>query len=408
MCINTENQFHNIVDIKRGNIKNIINYLRETPFATKKEIADALSLSFATVSNLCNFMESQGYLVSQSDTSYGKVGRSPKNICLRPDSCLLAAVDIHRSNKVVMRLYDLFGNMESHAEFSYKGNDIHALIEEIFQEYCLAFTEEQRKRVDGMGVAVSGIYDTETGLIVCSELDLFEGQPLKQMLTDMFSISVYIENESNLCAFGIAQKMKTDNLIYIYIGEGLGIGIISDGEIIRGQRGYASEICHVPLGLLDRKCPLCGNDHCMQTDLSTYGFAEKFTGVTPVSGDHRGWERFIKAYVNGDEHALSVVRENAYILAVSISIVVNLLDPATVTIGGISDSLFQGMNDTVKTVVSKRRGIKNAPDITFSHDDNFTETLLRGTLEMVYSKWFPNIYGVEYTIGNFLNERKFK
>ena len=386
-----DNQINSIIDIKRNNLKSIINYLRKNPFATKKEIAEALSLSFATVSNLCNWMESQGYLASRLDTGYGKVGRSAKNIHLRPEACLLAAVDVHRSNRVVIRLYDLLGNMEAHTEFFYKGCDIHTFMEEFFQEYSSAFTENQRNRVGGMGVAVSGIYDSATGLVVASELDLFEGRPLKQMLSDMFSIPVYIENESNLCAFGIAQKVKTDNLIYIYIGEGLGIGIISDGKTVRGQRGYASEICHAPLGILDRACPLCGNDRCMQTDLSIYGFAEKFTGVVPEAGDHSGWEHFIRAFAKDDEHALSVVRENACILAAGISIVANLFDPAVVTIGGISDSLFLEMKDTVETMTSRRRVVKDAPDIIFNHDDNFLETLLYGTLEMAYSRWYPNI-----------------
>jgi len=387
-----DDSLQSVIDIKRNNLKSVLNYLREVSGATKKDVAQSLSLSFATVSNLCNWMEIQGLIESQPDNGQGKAGRTPKKIRLQPSSRLLAAVDIHRSNRVILRLYNLLGEIESHAEFTYKEDNIHVFMNRFVQEYQTAFTSEQRDRVGGMGVAVSGIYDIKTGNIVASELDLFEGQPLKQMLSSVLGVPVYVENDSNLCAFGIAQTMKTNNLIYIYIGEGLGIGIITDGMNVRGQRGYAPEICHAPLGKLDRPCRLCGSDRCMETDLSIYGFGEKFTGKAPVPGDHTDWEAFLEAFSHGDGHALAVARENACILADGVSIIANLFDPEVVAIGGVSAPLFEELRDVAHSVTSRRRVVKNGPSITFAHDSDFSETLLNGTAEMAYARWCPDTY----------------
>ena len=388
-----DSSMQSVINIKRRNLKSIINFLRETNGSTKKEIAQALSLSFATVSNLCNWIEMQGMIESsQPESGQGKTGRNPKHIRLKPRARLLAVADIHKSNQVVLRLYNLLGQVEAHTAFSYKESDMHSFAVCFAQAYTQAFTADQRDRVDGMGVAVSGIYDTETEVVVASELPLFEEQPLKQMLSRLLGLPVYVENDSNLCAFGIAQKMKTCNLVYIYIGEGLGIGIVTDGKHAKGQRGYAPEICHAPLGLLERRCQLCGSDRCMQTDLSIYGFAEKFAGQAMTLGDDVGWARFVNAFEQGDKHAAAVAHENAHILAAGISIVANLFDPEVVAIGGIPASLFHTLSRVSLTVTNQRRIVKSSPAITFAHDMDFSETLLHGTAEMAYARWFPSMY----------------
>jgi len=387
-----DDSLQSIINIKRHNLKSIINYLREIPCATKKEISQALFLSFATVSNLCNWMELQGIIESEPDDGQGKVGRTPQKIRLQPRSRLLAAVDIHRSNRAVLRLYNLSGKVEAHAEFSYDERNIHDFMKRFVQEYQSAFTAAQRERVDGMGVAVSGIYDTITENIVASELDLFEEQPLKRLLSAALDLPVYVENDTNLCAFGIAQKVKTNNLIYFYIGEGLGIGIVTDGKSVKGQRGYAPEICHAPLGLLDRPCQLCGSERCMQTDLSIYGFVEKFTGRAPTHGDHRGWDGFLQALARKDARAFAVTQENAHILAAGISVVTNLFDPEVVAIGGIPESLFRELQEVTSRVTNQRRVVKSGPPIVLAHDNDFPETLLYGTAEMAYVRWCPSMY----------------
>ena len=387
-----DDSLQSVINIKRHNLKSVINYLREVPCATKKEISQNLSLSFATVSNLCNWMEAQGIFESQPDLSQGKAGRSPKRIRLQPRSRLLAAVDIHKSNRVILRLYNLFGQVESHAEFAYKERDIHDFVGHFTREYRAAFTAEERGRVDGMGVAASGIYDTETERLVGQRLDLFEQQPLKQMLSHALDLPVYIENDSNLSAFGLSKKMKTDNLIYLYIGEGLGIGIVTNGKHAKGQRGYAPEICHAPFGTLARKCQLCGSERCMETDLSIYGFGEKFAGQAPVPDDHGDWELFINAFARGEPHAVAVARENAQILASGVSIAVNLFDPEVVAIGGVPAPLLDVLSGVTYSVANMRRVVQNGPSIRCVPDSDFKETLLYGIAEMAYARWCPNLY----------------
>ena len=387
-----DDSLQSVINIKRRNLKSVINYLREVPCATKKEISQDLSLSFATVSNLCNWMEAQGIFESRPDLSQGKAGRSPKRIRLQPRSRLLAAVDIHKSNRVIMRLYNLLGQVESHAEFAYKERDIHDFVDRFAGEYRAAFTAEERARVDGIGVAASGIYDTETERLVAQRLDLFEQQPLKQMLSHALGLPVYIENDSNLSAFGLAKKMKTDNLIYLYIGEGLGIGIVANGKHTKGQRGYAPEICHAPFGRLDRRCQLCGSDRCMETDLSIYGFGEKFTGKTPIPDDHTDWELFANAFAGGDKRAAAIARENAEILAFGASIAVNLFDPEVVAIGGVPAPLLDLLSSVTHSVANMRRVVKNGPSIQSVPDSDFKETLLYGIAEMAYARWCPSLY----------------
>lgn len=379
-----------VVSIRRGNLKSIVNYLRDGKLATKKEIAHGLSLSFATVSNLCNWLEEAGLIESQPDYVQDKVGRTPKKVWLNTENRLIATADIHKSNRMALRLYNLLGQPKADAEFNYSPGDIHAFVEQFVSGYRQAFCAQTRSKVDMTGVAVSGIYDTKTDNIVASELGLFDGQPLKQMLSAALEMPVYVENDANLSAFGIARQVDSQNLVYIYIGEGLGIGVVTGGKSVKGVRGHAPEICHAPLGILDSPCRLCGSKRCMQTDLSIYGFAEKFTGRPQTPGDQTGWEDFVKAYEKGQRDALAVARENAGILADALSIVVNLFDPEVVVIGGVPAKLFDELSHTAGRAVASRRVVYTAPALRFFHDKNFDETLLSGTGEMAYARWFPD------------------
>ena len=136
---------------------------------------------------------------------------------------------------------------------------------------------------------------------------------------------------------------------------------------------------------------MCGSQWCIQTDLSIYGFAEKYTGKSTQPGDFSGWIEFIQAFDEGDAKAVQVAEENAEILAGGISIVVNLLDPEQVVLGGIPKNLFQYMQETILRVNRARRVVQGAPDTTMLMDENCIQTVIEGAAEMGYARWVPEV-----------------
>lgn len=380
-----------VIDIKKNNIKSIIHYLRFCENATKKQIASDLNLSFATVSNMGNSLVEHGIITEVDDNGLVGIGRSPKPVRLNKSAHYVAAADFHSSGVARVSLYNLCCEEVASVSLEYDCKlEVHSFIAQFADLYTRSFSPQQRGAVVGMCVAVSGIYDIETGNVVASELALFESQPLKDLLVEQLQIPIYIENESNLCAFCLAQKENCNDIIYFYLGEGLGIGIISEGRNVVGNRGYSAEICHAPLGKLEQPCRLCGSERCMQTDLSVYGFAQKYSGVMPETGDFSAWDLFLAALERGDAKAQAVARDNAQVLAAGVSVVVNLFDPEMVVLGGINRTLYDAMLPVIRDVNSRRCVVRGAPQPEYQLDDHGDSTVILGAAEMAYARWFPN------------------
>ncbi len=393
-----------VVEIKNYNLKRIVGYLRTNSPATKKDIASHLGLSFATVSTMCNQLLEKGIVLETGleETHAVAVGRLPKVLSLNKQARYLAVADFHRIGKVRLALYNLFLEQVHQIDFTYGPQmTLEQLIQCTKNQYEYGFAERMRQKVVGMSVAVSGIYDIHTETIVASELDLFECQPIKTMLSQALNVPVHIENESNLCVMATTNVSHKKDIIYIYLSEGVGVGILSGGRQVLGRNGYGSEICHIPLGKLSKNCRICGCPRCVQTDLSLYGFSEKFIGRAFPAGDMAGWEMFMEKLAANDEKAVAVAKDNGAVLGELVSLLVNLFDPETIVVGGIPQVLFEHMLPVVQEVNEARRVVRGASPVDICYDEDSQSTVLLGAAEMAYLLWKPQNMdkGIEYEAG---------
>lgn len=382
----------NLIDLKNKNLKSIVNYIRFDKRSTKKDISDRLELSFATVSNMCNTLEQIGLIeYADADIDHARfVGRSPKYIKLREDRFTVMSIHLQVSGEVNFVLTNLLN--VTIAEEKYYYGDINDV--SVFMEKCKAYYDDfiiknnvDIENVIGIGVAISGIYDTVSENVVASEIPMFDNQPVKRYLEEKLNKNVFIDNDANLCAFGAAM-FDFENTIYLYIGEGLGIGVIHDGLIFRGERGYGSEICHMPLGKLDDMCPLCGSPSCLETDVSYGGFLTKYH-QKHTKYEKELWNDFENKVKQGEKKALSVIKENSEILGKAITIIANLFIPKEIIIGGISREIFDLMKSEIQKMVNARRIVSSMGEYDLLFDDNYEANIKKGTSEMVYQKWVP-------------------
>lgn len=390
----------NIVDVKQKNVKRIIDFIRFRDDSTKKEIAQELELSFATVSNICNELKSIGIIEERDIEDTKSVGRAPKAVVMNYKEFYILCLDLHIKNIVKISLLNFRNEIIKEHCMSYEDSiTIHDFIKTChtqFQQYILD-AGIVSEHIIGIGVAVPGIFDKATGNIIASEIELFENQPVKSMLIEEFRMSVYIDNESNLCAVSTSMpQLETscyDNAIYIYVGEGLGIGVVTQGELLRGERGYAPEICHIPIGSPNYQCHLCGSHECVQSDLSIYGFAAKYFGEYEYKKENvlKRWDTFVNKVREKQDKALAVVKENAVIMGRLISILINLFDPCVVYIGGAASAVFDELYPIIKPEVDKRLVVNRNRDIEIKVDKESDYTIITGAAEMVFERWMPQL-----------------
>jgi predicted NBD/HSP70 family sugar kinase len=197
--------------------------------------------------------------------------------------------------------------------------------------------------------------------IINSTNELYENQPLKDMFEKAFGLPAYIENESNLLAVAAAlydpKGSKTKDLIYLFIGEGLGTGIITNGSLVTGSKGLGGEISHIPIGCRGFKC-YCGNEGCIETELTIEGFLKKYCGqeFQSCNNESQLWENFISQIESGDIRAMDVVEENGRLFGKLISILSNIFDPKIVYLGGITERIFEQLYPHMIEETRKRIG----------------------------------------------------
>ncbi len=214
------------------------------------------------------------------------------------------------------------------------------------------------KQVRGVGIGAPGAVDPETGRVIFAPNLQWQDVPLKKTMEKELGMVVAVENDCNSATLGVFEKemqSKPRYLVGIFIGTGIGGGIIADGKLYSGSGGTAGEIGHMVIQVGGPKCN-CGNRGCFEALASrtaifrTIGAAIK-DGQKSVltemlgpdladlrSGDLR------KAIRKGDKLVEKIVEEDAEYTGIAVANLINILNPQAVVLGGgVIDALGDEM-----------------------------------------------------------------
>lgn len=394
---------NNNIDIKQKNIASLIRTLRYSSPLLKKDLVNLTGLSFATVSSLCNRLIEQDVLDSSENSDMElSIGRNPKYISLKYNEYFIFYFDCHQRHEIIVGLMNLHSEVLDKVVLLLDSVDSFESFISLCYDYykkLIKINKIDENKIIGVGCIIPGIHDKVTGIIMDCALDLLLHSSFQSTLQAKLEKPVLIDNEANLCAIGVQRHISHknkfyNNIVYLYIDEGLGVGIISEGRILYGENGYGSEISHIPIGNPALKCRDCGSVGCVETDLCISGFLTKYhkREINFNKVDNMDdWLNFVDLAKNTDE-ALQVIEENGKILGILISILVNLLDPGIVVIGGIVSSLYEEMKPFVELEFKKRANITpNIYNIHITVDVDNDSHMRDGIADMLFEDWIKTI-----------------
>jgi len=380
----------NTLELRKANTKLVVDHLRHLPFDTKKQIAGRLNLSFATASNICNYLADKNIIEADKMLESGG-GRVPTAFRVKNDSWLSVGIDLTVSGHVSVGVINLKNEIIFTGKVSYdKGSDVNAVLNVVRDMVENVKDKYPASIIPGIGIAVPGIYDKQSHRILNSTFPLFEQVELKQKADKIFAGKCYIENESNLLAKAVQQinhgrAEGNSDLIYIFVGEGLGVGIISNDRLLTGSRGMGAEIAHMPLGDTNLKCG-CGNEGCVERELSFKGFLRGFFGERQdFSQDD--WKQFVREVKNGNERALEIVEHEGRLLGKVISILVNIFDPSIVYIGGIIDEIYEYIYACADAEAKKRTLMNDYRNVEIARTIDKNDLIFIGCNQLVFENW---------------------
>ena len=160
--------------------------------------------------------------------------------------------------------------------------------------------------------------------------------PLVAHLKRIFKKPVILENDAAAAVMGEFWRgghgKKNQNLIAMTLGTGLGIGVVTNGELVRSGRGLHPEASHIPINSADRSHPCgCGAFGCIEAYLSGTHFAKKLSEKLGREVDGR--EACVLAE-QGDTKALAFFAEYGHNLALAIRSLAVVFAPEVVVLGG--------------------------------------------------------------------------
>ncbi|HKO61134.1 MAG TPA: ROK family protein [Pyrinomonadaceae bacterium] len=189
-------------------------------------------------------------------------------------------------------------------------------------------------------VAVPGTVNVETGdVLTIPNVSSLTGFNLGQALQSELNHPVTIENDANAAAMGELWKGAARGsraMVCVTLGTGVGGGIILNGEIWRGADGAAGEIGHTSVEPHGGVICGCGSEGCLEVYASATALVRmmKETDSTLRDLENLSAKRLYTAATGGDQPALNAFRQMGEYLGIGLAILVNILNPETIVIGG--------------------------------------------------------------------------
>jgi glucokinase len=220
------------------------------------------------------------------------------------------------------------------------------------------------KQVRAVGIGAPGAVDVEHGEVIFAPNLGWKDVALVKELEKRLDVPVFLENDCKACMLGVYEvelKAKPRHALGIFIGTGIGGGIIINGELYGGVNHTAGEVGHMVIDVNGPKCG-CGNKGCFEVFASRLAlFRAIQTAIkngqksilTEMLGDDLSDLRsnhIRKAINRGDKVVEKIVEEAAEYTGLAVGNLINLLNPEVVVLGG---GVIEALNDEMMPTIIK-------------------------------------------------------
>jgi glucokinase len=219
------------------------------------------------------------------------------------------------------------------------------------------------KQIAGVGIGAPGAVDFGSGTVIFApNLEGWKEVPLKKDLEKALGVPVFVENDCNISTLGVyvaELKSKPRSMVGIFVGTGIGGGLVINGELYSGSGHTAGEIGHMVLEVNGPKCG-CGNKGCFEAVASRTAIFQQIkagikdgqkTILTEMLGndleDLRSGD-LRKAMRRGDKFVDRIIEGASEYIGIATANLINILNPEVVVLGG---GVIEALADEMMSVI---------------------------------------------------------
>ncbi len=387
--------------LRRLNQIQVLRAVRSQGTTSRAEIAAMTGLSKVTVSQVVGDLLGAGVvrerLESPADRE-NRVGRRARVVSFRPEAHHVLGIDIGATQALIL-VADLAGRIVQEKRLAVSAastreerlDAIRAAAHDAVRQAGLAMGD-----ISAVGVGTPGIVAPSTGgVTLAPQLPGWESIPLADELALGTDCPVVVANEVQLAVLGeqwLGAAAGVQHVAYLHIGVGVGLGIITHGDLHQGASGAAGEIGYLALGLPDdpRRPPQTGRFEWLvggpAYERRAAELIDAGRGLGLLSRSKDGTvsaECVYRAAADGDPDANSIVDEVTDITALGIAGLVTILDPELVIIGGGISRAGEGLLALLRAKVA--RLLPRSPRIAGSSLGD--EAVAIGAIRVALDQW---------------------
>ncbi len=337
----------------------VMQALLRNPGSSRNDVARLTGLSRPTVSTLVDELESAGIVhqhAERDDERPRPTGRPPMYVSLAPGAAFAVGLDFGHTH-IRAGVCDLSGaplaDAFSPAEVDHAPDASLDLARELVQD-ALREAKVKREHVIGVGMGLAAPIDSATRTVYAEGiLPSWGGISPADEMESRLGLPVQIENDANVGALGehmFGAGRGVDDMVYVRLSSGIGLGLILGGHPYRGKSGVAGELGHIA-SVEDGRICRCGNRGCLETVASPVAVA----GLLEYSrGEPVSVPRLLELVHAGDRGACRAVADAGAAVGNAVAAVVNVLNPELVVFGGELASAGAVLLDPLRVAIQRR------------------------------------------------------
>jgi predicted NBD/HSP70 family sugar kinase len=329
---------------------------------SRAQVAARTGLTRATVGAIVADLMDLGLVREGRTRSTGSVGRPGTDLGLDPDGAAGVGVEVNVDGITVL-VSDLVGRVRHRATRpgDQRGRTPAAVLRSAARmvDAALDRADAEGLRVVGLGIAVPGLVDLGGGVLRLAPnlgwSDVAVLEVARRGARREWPARAVVDNEANLAALGelwASGPTSTRSFVLVNGEVGVGAGVVLDGRLHRGSRGFGGELGHLTVAPDGPPCR-CGARGCLERMAGLDRILES-AGLGPVRTGADAVAPLVERLREGDPVALASVAEAGAHLGIGAAALVNLFDVETVLLGGVFAPLHPWLGPAMSTALDER------------------------------------------------------
>jgi predicted NBD/HSP70 family sugar kinase len=370
--------------IRDINRRIVLNLIRTRQPISRADLARVSGMQRSTISLIVEELVDE-FWVLEGPTGRLPRGRRPTFLRLNDDRVIIG-VDI-RPIQTTVALADVNGKFTSQ-EVMLTPADPKVAVQSIIQRIQTIIRSCRNKKIEGIGISLPGRFNQTSDLLVFAPNLKWRDVDLRNPIVKATGLEVELENAANACVLATVWFDRMEacrNLVVVTVSEGIGAGVLINGQLARGLNGMAGEFGHVPLDPEGPECS-CGSRGCWEV----FGSNRAAVRYYLESGAHAGGLRFqdlLSLADQGDTLAAKALETMAHYLGRGMRMIVAGLAPERIIVIGDLTRSWHRFGPVIEAEVQDQILPGGCmPVIIPAHEDGMAR--LRGTVALVLQKHF--------------------